>query len=94
MTEEVAGQKCSITPEQREQDMIKVLMQWDIADIVERDIDPEEDFFQLGLLETHGLIDENLHITPQGVKEFERLMKEMIAKRNKETSNDNQLNIF
>ena len=75
-----------LTPEQREQLRIKVLMQWDIEDIVERDIVPEDDFFELGLLQVHGLIDDDLHITEQGIKEFDRLVDEMVAER--ETLNE------
>ncbi len=49
---------------------LKILLQ------VEPDhqIDIEEDFFELGLLSMHGLIDDNFNLTPAG----ERLVVEMI----------------
>lgn len=82
------GAEDAYSQDDDEQKMIKVLMQWDIEDIAERDIVPEDDFFALGMLQVHGLIDDDLHITPQGIKEFERLVDEMVAERAKNVQDD------
>ncbi|MBU1097312.1 MAG: hypothetical protein KKB34_12585 [Bacteroidetes bacterium] len=49
---------------------LKVLMDWDDYDIETRDIDPEEDFFELGMLEMAKLIDSEMNLTDTGEKEF------------------------
>ena len=38
----------------------------------EHEIDPEQDFFELGMLKMHGLIDENMMLTPEGEQKFEK----------------------
>lgn len=37
----------------------------------ERELDPEQDFFELGILKLHGLIDDNMQLTPEGEQKFE-----------------------
>jgi DNA repair protein RadC len=38
----------------------------------DHELDPEQDFFELGLLCMHGLIDENMILTPEGEAKFEK----------------------
>lgn len=38
---------------------------------IDRDIDPEQDFFALGMLKMHGLIDENMNLTPEGEQKYQ-----------------------
>lgn len=49
-----------------DEEKLRVLME------VESDhqIDLEEDSFDLGMLKMHGLIDDNLNVTPQGEKAY------------------------
>lgn len=47
-------------------DKIKMLLGFDES----REIDPEQDFFELGMLKMHGLIDENMQLTPEGEQKF------------------------
>ncbi|QQS36925.1 MAG: hypothetical protein IPM56_02935 [Ignavibacteriales bacterium] len=50
---------------------LKILMQCERGHI----LDPEEDFFELGLLRMHGLIDDDLKLTSAG----ERVLGDMIC---------------
>ncbi len=63
---------------------VKFLMGWDNYDIKNKEIDPDEDFFQLGMLMDHGLIDKEFHLTKEGQKEFERLANEKITENQKQ----------
>jgi hypothetical protein len=38
---------------------------------IDREIDPEQDFFALGMLKMHGLIDENMNLTPEGEQKYQ-----------------------
>ena len=38
---------------------------------IDREIDPEQDFFALGMLKMHGLIDENMNLTPGGEQKYQ-----------------------
>jgi hypothetical protein len=55
---------------------IKILLQWEPYDIEETPLDPEEDGFELGMLEDHGLITHDLKVTPQGWKEILEILEE------------------
>ncbi|MHB9005284.1 MAG: hypothetical protein ACYC6C_14765, partial [Coriobacteriia bacterium] len=49
-------------------DKIKMLLGFD----EDHELDPEQDFFELGMLKMHGLIDENMMLTPEGEQKFEK----------------------
>jgi hypothetical protein len=55
-----------------EQIKLKVLMQAE----PDHQIDPEEDFFELGMLVMHDLIYNNLNLTPEGEKVYLEMIKE------------------
>lgn len=58
------------------EEKIKILMQFDEEFEGDRAIDPEEDFFALGMLEMHGLITEDLQITEAGEKRFWEMLRD------------------
>lgn len=39
---------------------------------IDREIDSEQDFFSLGMLKMHGLIDENMELTPKGEEAYQK----------------------
>jgi len=58
---------------------------------IERDIDPEQDFVGLGMLKMHGLIDENMNLTPEGEQKYQEQFGNKFNNMNGEESDLEQV---
>jgi DNA repair protein RadC/predicted ABC-type ATPase len=54
----------------------------------DRELDPEQDFFELGILKLHGLIDDNMQLTPEGEQKFEEKFGSKFSPENAESETD------
>jgi len=58
---------------------------------IDRDVDPEQDFFGLGMLKMHGLIDEDMNLTPEGEQKYQEQFGSKFSNMNGEESDIEQV---